>query len=86
MTDPLDSTSHLKILSMIPAAGFHPTTNPVFKITITTFPGLSYRLQSSATLTGFTDIPGSQFTATGFTEHINVTLGANGDFVRARRD
>jgi parallel beta-helix repeat protein/predicted outer membrane repeat protein len=86
MTDPLDSSSLLRILAMIPVAGFDPATNPVFEITINTFPGLSYRLESSATLTGFIDMPGTAFTATGFSEQLNVTLGANGDFVRAQRD
>jgi hypothetical protein len=86
MTDPLDPASPFRMLSFGPAIGFDPSTFPAVELSITTFPGLSYRLQTGSTLSEFTDIPGSRYTAIGLTENLNVTRGAKGDFIRARRD
>lgn len=86
MTDPKDAGDNLRILSLAPAAGFHPTDNPRFDVTLRTFPGLSYTLQTNATLNAFTDLTGSGFTATNRTQALQIRLTPNSDFLRVRRD
>lgn len=86
MTDPLDPASPFRMFSLGPSIGFDPSSFPTVELSITTFPGLSYRLQTGSTLSGFTDIPGSLITAIGLTENLNITRGLQGDFIRARRD
>ncbi len=85
MTDLLDPDDYLQLLSMIRDPDFHPITNPGFTVTMTTFPGLSYQLDSSSNLTDFQMIPGTAFIADDFTAAFEITLSPQRGFVRATR-
>ena len=50
MTDPQNAESLLKILSFTRAAGFGSAGRPVFDVTFTSFPGLSYSLECDQSL------------------------------------
>ncbi len=88
MTDSLDANSFLKIISFTPAAGFDPATNPLFDITFTSFPGLSYSLECDRNL----DFSSPQALvqplgpAGGFSVSAQLGLLPGRDFVRVRRD
>ena len=88
MTDLLDANSFLKIISFTPAAGFDPVTNPLFDITFTSFPGLSYSLECDGNL----DFSSPQAlveplgSAEGFSVSAQLGLLPGRDFVRVRRD
>ncbi|MCF7734163.1 MAG: LamG domain-containing protein, partial [Akkermansiaceae bacterium] len=57
-----------------------------FDVTLRTFPGLGYSLESSSTLpAGFQDIPGSAFFATGPAHTLRVLLPTPKAFLRAKR-
>ncbi len=85
-TDPHDSSDYFRILSLTPAAGFDPMTNPVFDITWSTFPGLSYMLECDQGLDF--SAPGTlgPYTSDSFTETVTITLFPGIDFVRIQRD
>jgi hypothetical protein len=85
MSNPLDPGDSLRISAFSPAPGFDPLSNPLFDVMVSTFPGLSYALQSSRTLGGFWDMPGTSFTATDRTQSLRVHLASGRDFLRARR-
>ena len=69
----------------MPATGFNPGSNPLFDVTVSTFPGLSCVLQSSRTLTGFGDRPDTSFAATNRRQTLRLLLEPGEDFLRARR-
>lgn len=84
MTNPLDPNDYFRILSFAPASGFDPTTNPVFDVTIKTFPGFDYEFECNQNL----DFSGTPDTIEipetgGFTETFEVELAAGKDFIRA---
>jgi len=86
MTDLYDPTDFFRILSFTPAPGFDPMNNPVFTLTLKTFPGLKYEIEKNKILKGlFTPLPGTQFTAGDHTSTINILLTPKRDFVRAVR-
>jgi hypothetical protein len=88
MTDPLDPGSFLKISSFTRAAGFDPVSNPVFDLTFTSFPGLSYSLEQSQNL-GFHSPSGASHPlgkAVDSTTSARATLPPGGGFLRIRRD
>ncbi|MEP4079831.1 choice-of-anchor Q domain-containing protein [Haloferula sp.] len=86
MTNPLDPGDKFRILSLVPAPGFHPLSNPVFDVTWSCFPGLSYSLENSSSLTfGGPPLFGPA-TAADFTHSETITLQSVRDFVRARRE
>lgn len=85
MTDLNDGADYLRILSFNPAIGFDPVANPLFDLSFTTFPGLSYELERSSGLSGFAFVPGSQVAATGYSHAMQVLLGPGRDFLRVRR-
>ncbi|MEM9081130.1 MAG: choice-of-anchor Q domain-containing protein, partial [Verrucomicrobiota bacterium] len=73
------------ITSFTQATGFDPTTNPVFDLTFTTFPGLSYSVENNPDLQGnFTPL-GQPIQANNTTLTLQVTLDPTKDFVRAIR-
>ncbi|MEO5915751.1 MAG: choice-of-anchor Q domain-containing protein [Luteolibacter sp.] len=89
MTDPGNSNSLLKILSFEKSSGVPLVAgDPVFHVTFTSFPGLSYTLECDQNL-DFSG-PGCRVlplgTAAGFTGSAEVELMAGHDFVRVRRD
>ncbi|MCI0747523.1 MAG: LamG domain-containing protein, partial [Verrucomicrobia subdivision 3 bacterium] len=86
MTNPQDSGDNLRISSFTPAAGFNAASSPLFDVTVRTFPGLSYTLQTNATLSAFTDVPGTTFTATNHSQTLQIRLTPGRDFLRARRN
>jgi len=85
MTDPNDPKDQFRILSFAPAEGFDAVINPVFDITLRTFPGLNYALALSDSLESFQTIPESSFTATNHTHTLRRVLSAQRAFVRAYR-
>ena len=85
MTDLQDRADYLRILSFAPAAGFDPATNPLFDISLSTFPGLGYELEKGPALGGFSFVPGSQVAATAYSRTTQVLLAPGRDFVRVRR-
>jgi hypothetical protein len=86
MTDLNNPNDNFRILAFAPAAGFDPDTNPVFEITLKTFPSLSYGLEADPAWTGFQTIDKSAFTATNFTHTLEVLLAPGQDFVRGKRN
>lgn len=86
MTNPMDPNDSLRITLFSPAAGFDAQNSPLFDVTIRTFPGLSYTLQTNAALGIFTDVPGTTFTATNHSQTLQIQLSPERDFLRARRD
>lgn len=86
VTNPRDPEDSLRISSFAPAAGFDATTNPVFDVTVRTFPGLAYTLQTNPTLGTFTDVSSSTFTATNRVHTVQIRLAPEQDFLRLRRD
>ena len=54
MTDLYDPTDSFRILSFTPALGFDPETNPLFTVTVKTFPGLESQLPGAANCHGDT--------------------------------
>ena len=89
MTDPDDASDFLRILSFVPAPGFHPVTNRSFLVTFPSFPGLSYSVESDLNL----DFDGpdrvilqAPFEATGYGVQTSVQLRAGKDFIRVRRE
>ena len=88
MTDPTDANSLLKIISFAKAPGFDPVTNPVFDVTFTSFPGLSYSLECAQNM-DFAS-PAARLhscgLANGFTGTTRITLAPTRDFVRLRRE
>jgi len=86
MTNPLDPNDHFRILSSGKPPVFDPQTNPVFNLTISTFPGLDYRCEHGSTLGGSWAPLGDPFTADDFTTTVQVLLDPGRDFVRAVRE
>ncbi|MBK1827293.1 choice-of-anchor Q domain-containing protein [Haloferula rosea] len=87
MTDPNDPNDYFRILSFTKAAGFDPQTNPVFDLTVKTFPGLGYRLERKQDLsTDFDLLDGGEFTADGFSKSFQIELMPGRDFIRAVRE
>jgi hypothetical protein len=85
MTDPLNPNDFFRILGFTPAAGFHPQTNPIFDITVKTFPGVNYLLERQSNLgQPFDPLDGGTFTATKFSETFQIELLSGRDFIRAR--
>ena len=85
MTNPLDPGDYFRILSFTPAAGFDPLTNPVFDLTVKTFPGLEYLLERQGNLDQpFEGLFGGAFTAGDSSETRQVELMPGRDFIRAR--
>ena len=85
MTNLNDPNDYFRILSFSKAAGFDPVTNPVFDVTITTFPGLGYSFEHLPNLQAPVSL-GPPTTATGFTMDFQITLDPGRDFVRALRE
>ncbi|NNM28757.1 MAG: hypothetical protein HKO57_04505, partial [Akkermansiaceae bacterium] len=86
MTDPLDPTDLFRILSIRTAAGYVPDTNPVFDLTVDTFPGLTYEFEGGNALNNFLPfVPDSTFTADDFVTGAELTLMPGKDFARAKR-
>ncbi|MEQ1850118.1 MAG: M36 family metallopeptidase [Chthoniobacteraceae bacterium] len=88
MTDPLDANSYLKIVSFTQGPGFDPVTNPVFNLTFTSFPGLSYSAECEQGLnfagSGVHVVPLGE--ADSFTRSVQILMLPNYDFVRVRRN
>jgi hypothetical protein len=84
MTDPLNSADSFRIVLMTKGAGFNPVSNPVFNVALTTFPGLSYRLETAGVVTSFQS--NLVFVATNYTRTQQVLLPPNVGFIRARRN
>lgn len=85
MTDPLDAVDFFRILSFTKAAGFDAGTNPVFELTVKTFPGVIYRLErQNDPGQPFQGLPGGVFTADDSSETFQVELMPGRDFIRAR--
>jgi len=88
MTDPFDASSLLRVLSFTKAPGFDAVTNPVFDVTFSSFPGLSYSIQCDQNL-DFSS-PAARIlslgTAGDSTQSVRITLAPNRDFMRVRRD
>jgi hypothetical protein len=86
MTNLYDPTDFFRILSFTPAPGFDPVNNPLFTITLKTFPGLEYEIEENPFLNGpFTPLPGTWLTAGEHTTTIDIFLTPGRDFVRAVR-
>jgi Fibronectin type III domain len=87
-TDPNDSGSSLKILAISPAPGFDAVVSPVFDITFTSTPGLSYSLECSQHPDfGTEPVRETSFgIADGTLSTARVTLAPGRDFVRVRRN
>jgi predicted outer membrane repeat protein len=87
-TSPRDSTSLLRIVAFTPA-GFALDGDPLFDVTWTSFPGLTYTLQAKADL-NFAVAPrdAPDVTATAFTHTLRIELDKNNpkDFIRVRRN
>ncbi|NIP93216.1 MAG: hypothetical protein GWO24_07070, partial [Akkermansiaceae bacterium] len=59
---------------------------PRFLITVSTFPGLEYELETSPDLrNGFSAIPASRFIADSHSPTFEVQLALPREFIRARR-
>lgn len=86
MTNPNDANDGFRLLSFAPAPGFDAVTNPVFDVTIATFPGLSYELEISGNLEDYQLVPGAQFTADDYTRTFEVLFSGESGFVRAKRN
>jgi len=86
MTDPNDPNDNFRILSFEKAASFDPLTNTVFDVTLRTFPGLGYALQTDDTLQSFQTLTNSVFTATNHAQTLEAILGPGRDFIRATRN
>jgi hypothetical protein len=87
MTNPLDGASFLRIIDIQRAAGFAFPANPVFDITWTTFPGLTYSLECDAALHFGAGVLLGPVTAEGLTRAATVLLDNGGrDYARARRN
>lgn len=88
MTDPFDSGSLLKILSFTQAPGFDALVNPVFDITFSSFPELSYSIECDQSL-DFAS-PATRVhplgTAGNHTGTARIRLLPDRDFIRVRRD
>jgi len=86
MTNPLDSTSLLKITSFAPVPGFNPAA-PAYNVTFTSYPGLSYTLQSHPGLdfSGPGAINHAFGVATGYSSLTTVPLSPGQDFLRVVR-
>ncbi len=86
MTDPYNPGDRFEIRSFLPAPGFVSGLSQVFDVTVSTFPGLKYRLGVTQSLdTPFEPSAGSPITATGYEMTFTVTLDGVNDFVRAER-
>jgi hypothetical protein len=86
MTDPYNPSDKFQILSFHPAPDFDSESNPQFELTISTFPGLKYRLGRTNGLdAAFAPHGDSPVTATAYETTFSVTLDAPNDFVRAER-
>ena len=85
MTDPRDGQSLFQITDFKCAADFDPLTNPAYRVTVQTFPGLTYELEGNTSPDSFAPIGGSAFTATGFSETSEIILTEAEYFVRAIR-
>lgn len=88
MSDPLDPRSLLRILSFQPAPGFDPSAHPLFDLEFTSFPGLSYTLETSADCQfgGASPELHPLGPADRSTHSVQVLLRSGRDFVRIRRD
>jgi len=87
MTNPLDATDLLKIISFTPAPGFDFATNPIFDITFSTFPGLTYSLECDTTLNFNTSTVLGPVAPTDYIHSATISLDNGGrDYVRVRRD
>lgn len=85
MTNPNNSADLLRILSFTPYAYFDPAS-PSFDVTISTFPGLDYQLESSATLSDPSGwVPSGTITAHGTSRTFGINLYPGQGFVRAKR-
>ncbi len=87
MTNPLDPASLLKITSFVRAPGFNPAA-PVFYVTFTTFPGLSYSVQRHPGLdfNGPATISYPSGATDGHTSTMAVPMAPGQDFVRVVRE
>ncbi|MEO8351793.1 MAG: choice-of-anchor Q domain-containing protein, partial [Chthoniobacteraceae bacterium] len=84
MTDPFNPSDKLRIVSFLPAPGFVSASNPVFNVTVSTFPGLKYQLGRTEDLDAPFEPQGvSPITATAYETTFTITLNAANDFVRA---
>lgn len=86
MTDPDDPTDSFRILAFAPAAGFDPVTNTAFDVTLRTFPGLGYALETDDTLQEFQLLTNSAFIASDHAQNLEVILAPGQEFLRAKRD
>ena len=83
MTDPLDNTDLFQVLGLDLSPDFATTGNAT--LSLTTFPGLRYAIETSSSLTDFTALPGNTFTATDFNTRLTLELETPRDFIRAAR-
>lgn len=88
MTDLFDPNDNFRVLMLSPNIGFNATTNPVFDVTLRTFPGLAYSLVTGGSITNFQELIGSHTTASNFVETFRVSLPVGGSqgFIRAKRE
>lgn len=85
MTNLYDAGDRFRILSMQQADGFDPLANPIFELTIQTFPGLVYQIEHQSDLSLPFGPLGAPVTAEDFVTTLRVTLDTERDFVRVRR-
>ncbi len=88
MSDPLNPLSLLRIVSFTTAPGFDAVSHPLFDVTFTSFPGLSYTLEASddCRFVGSSLRCEPLGTAGDTTQSIRILLRQDRDFVRIRRD
>ncbi len=88
MTDPMDPSSILKILSFVPSSSVASSDSPLFDVTFSSFPGLSYTLECDQNL-DFSSPAARVYPhgpASGFTTTEQLPLLPGRDFVRVRRE
>lgn len=85
MTNPLDPTDLLRVVSLIPTEN-DQIEEFTFNLTLDTFPGLKYSLEASTNLLGFEAVPNSAFIA----ERLETARAINFDeprlFIRVLRE
>ncbi|MGC4015635.1 MAG: DUF3616 domain-containing protein [Luteolibacter sp.] len=85
MTDPKNPASRLAVEGFHQVATDAGTGKPVYTFTFATFPGLTYEIEASSTLASFQTVPGSRFTADGYSKTLQLPLDTGRAFIRVVR-
>ena len=87
MTDPLDGSDFFRVVTFELGAGYVPLANEVVTLTMTTFPGLEYSIETDGTLLNFLLLPGSTFIADDYRTTLEFVFALDDPvFVRAKRN